>query len=423
MTRQKPIHSPDARLAAVIGIFTLVAACAASSGASIGNPKPSPANPVSGGSSGIVFDRARFSQMLQTIDRGKNGDELQHLFFGRRVNEPLTRADAYKLVRAALTPEKTGSRRWFLLESLAGYAAFRTDGLDHQEGYDLYARLLPRLPDAQAVGLRGWGCIALYDFISSLSGEYGIAHQDGPEDSRWQVPLALQEQIALIRSGQPTINRIDWAGVETDSGSERACAKIAQAALDEPDLPRSFALLVTTGEVLATTSPRRSLNLLRQAAPFIHEASAPDAAYYYGGLSAALERAGDWSGAIGAQEGLVRLSGRGTAARVALPSNQGHSSLQHSSRGPGVSIGQRGRDRSDAGDSDAWDGLRQSETRRAPGRHRAALELSVSPTNPYAATRVERTALPRATLRAPRGQGCRQSCAGFCDAASDPVRG
>ena len=259
-----------------------------------------------------TFDKARVLGMIREVDRGRNAVQLQYRYFGGRRPEPFDRAAAYQVVKTAAEREAVGCRRWFLLEGVTAYAAFRTKGVDTQEGYDAYARLIPRLSGARPAGLTDWADLVVYDFVSTTVGIYS-ERESGPQDSRWLVPRALRTHLDLARSGEEIINRIDWAGAIERSCSAEECFNALKSALDDPKFPRCFALLFTAAQVLSKSDPPRSLKMLRQAVTFTREASSRDAVYCYGALSSAAQAAGDMAGAAEAQQSVVRLSGEGSA--------------------------------------------------------------------------------------------------------------
>lgn len=73
-----------------------------------------------------TFDRAEVQDLLDSIEKPRAASTLKHGYFARRGEPAFPFDQAFALVDAAIAKEPVGTKRWFKLENVRGYAIFKT---------------------------------------------------------------------------------------------------------------------------------------------------------------------------------------------------------------------------------------------------------------------------------------------------------
>src|SRR5258708_27995095 len=72
-----------------------------------------------------TFDEDTVRRLIRTVEQGHNATTLKIAYFGRRTTHPFPTTEGFELLKEALVKEPAGSRRWFALQMVRGFAGFR----------------------------------------------------------------------------------------------------------------------------------------------------------------------------------------------------------------------------------------------------------------------------------------------------------
>ena len=94
------------------------------------------------------FDRETVAQLRADIDKPYNASILKVGYFLRRGQPPLPTDEGFELLQSAAKAEPVGTKRWFLLQNLRAFAAFRVPGADTSQGLEAYQTIFEHAAEA-----------------------------------------------------------------------------------------------------------------------------------------------------------------------------------------------------------------------------------------------------------------------------------
>ena len=272
-------------------------------------PRPaSAADSASGPVAVEVFDRGTVTRMLWHIEEGHNSTLLKLGYFGSHRADDFPKDAGMQLLMGATDEADTGSPSWFRLKSLEAYAFFRMGEDWRQSAYDAYGEIFDRAAQGDdAVDLTEQ---AMFDLAETLPGMYGPRHfhsDAGP--AAIALLKALTLQLAFIKSGKGVRIGIPWADATSEVFGSAQFPKLMDSALNDPEMPRTFDLLMAAASVYRYSDPARAAALVEEAR---QKASPDDVAR----LSPTAEvdvlvAAGKWKDAAAAQDAIVHRTGKG----------------------------------------------------------------------------------------------------------------
>ena len=224
------------------------------------------------------LDGATLQKLLNTIEKPQIASALKVGYFGGRANaQSLPVADSFELLKAALKKEPVASKRWFWLQNVRGWAAFRCREISPDEGYLAYSELFAQAGKAKAAGTVYAPQTALIDYISTINGRMGLLAGEDGESLRYDERTAgvlVEAWTAYVSLLQQTDGR--WNGREPDwngaidrlSASDEFIAAVEKT-LDDPKTERTFTLMMAAAAVIGDKTPQRAFVLYVQAKPLL----------------------------------------------------------------------------------------------------------------------------------------------------------
>jgi hypothetical protein len=224
------------------------------------------------------FDRAHLQTQIDTIDQPGVASSVKIGYFGGRARNPeLPVADGFVLLKAALKKEPVASKRWFWLQNVRGWAAFRCKEISPDEGFAAYTQLFDQADQAKAAKEVLAPQQAVGEWVSSvvrrlrhLKSEDGTSLRD---DERMPKLLlkAWTAYVSLLTQTQGRWNgrEPDWKGTIEHAGATEEFTVAVEKALNDATVPKTFALLFGAIQVLRYDKPNRALELFAQAKPLL----------------------------------------------------------------------------------------------------------------------------------------------------------
>ena len=270
------------------------------------------------------FDRETVARLLVDIDKPYNASALKVGYFLRRGQPPLPVDEGFELLQAAALAEPVGTGKWFRLQNLRAFAAFRVPSADIAQGFEAYGAIFDHAADAATSGATYSLRQSIGEFVDSVPGkfnDFGLR-----KDERTKALLLRAWTAYAVALSQPmkgaVIDEPDWNRALVKSESLEAFVPAVEKVVADPKTPKSFGLLVAAAAVLAPTQPDKAIALWAQAKPLIPQtegkADINQAARLYFPLVDLLAARDDLPGAIVNQREFVALSGRGQARLLLL---------------------------------------------------------------------------------------------------------
>ena len=277
-----------------------------------------------------AFDRPLVERLIQAIDDAHNATILTHGYFGRRVAWQFPQREGYALLTGACGAIVDPTRRWFLLQSLRGYAAFRVGADIRREGYDAYDAVFSRPEDAEKAGAVDIVERAMFDYSFTMQGNYGVRQFRAEAKASDVLLRAFSAQLKFLKDAQLMRYDVPWARVmrATYAGGP-LFENPAEAALKDPGMPRTLALFVTVAGVLQRGQPKRALAVLLSARSLLTGQNPVDVVSFEEHLFETARDAGDGKSAIEAQREIFRITGHGQARLAVLYRSAGDSKSYH----------------------------------------------------------------------------------------------
>lgn len=318
--------SPSNKLVLLLGCsFCICVANALPSIAEDSTPKIRPARPQMPAS----FDRATVAQLLADIDGPRNASILKVGYFLRRGQPALPTDEGFELLQAAAQTELVGTKRWFLLQNLRAFAAFRVPNIDTDQGFEAYQAIFDHAGDAAGAKADYQLRQSVLEFVDSVSGKLNDLGLRKAEQTK---ALLLQAWTAYATALSSPLNGAalaepDWTRALEKSESLEAFVPAVEKVIADPAVPKSFGLLMAAASVLAPKDPARAIALWEQAKPLIPQregrADLDQAARLYQALVDALVARGRLPDAITNQQQFVQLTGRGQGRLLLLTRQSG----------------------------------------------------------------------------------------------------
>lgn len=220
------------------------------------------------------LDTPTLKNLLDTIDQPNVASALKVSYFGGRANaQSLPVSEGLKLLKAAIAAEPVASKRWFWLQNVRGWAAFRCKEISPDEGFAAYSELFAQANKAKAAGTVYAPQTALIDWIATINGRMGSLTGADGESLRYDertTGVLLEAWSAYVSLLQQTEGR--WNGREPDwsraferAGASDELLAAIEKTLADPAAPKTFTLLHSAATALRSEKPQRALELFAQA--------------------------------------------------------------------------------------------------------------------------------------------------------------
>lgn len=281
------------------------------------SPKPNLNRPLLPSS----FDRTAVQGLLDGIDEPRAASTLKRGYFARRDEPDFPFDQALSLVSEAIAKEPVGSKRWFELQNVRGYAILRSKVSTPQEGISTYSAIFDAADKAVASD-------ALYPLrisIAEYAGYIGDPNKKDELQGEPQVKVTLLKawNAYALTAALPMKGRTappNFTRAFAVFGSDDDTLATVVKTLSDPKTPRSFELLVAGAALVAPKKPEQALAWLKDAKPLLPSSSTQDPALarltvnatarYYDLLVGILQSNNRLEEAIAAQrERIVRTGG------------------------------------------------------------------------------------------------------------------
>ena len=270
------------------------------------------------------FDRETVARLLADIDKPYNASALKVGYFLRRGQPPLPLDEGFELLQAAALAEPVGTNKWFRLQNLRAFAAFRVPGADTSQGLDAYQLLFEHASDAATSNAVYPLRQSINEFVEAVPGrfnDFGLRKDERVKALLLDAWTAYAVALNMPMKGA-VIDEPNWMRALEKSESLEAFVPAVEKVVADPKVPKSFGLLVAAAAVMAPTQPDKALALWQQAKPLIpreqNGADINQAARLYGPLVDLLVARDKLPDAIKNQREFVTLSGRGQARLLLL---------------------------------------------------------------------------------------------------------
>ena len=258
----------------------------------------------------LTFDRDAVIRMIENIDGDHNATLLRLLYFGSHEKHLFPKESALPLLRGAIEEADTGSRRWFLLETVEAYGLFRMGKETRAGAYDAYGAIFSQTQDAEKSGAVDAAEQAIHDYALTLQGMYGPKHFESEWGTAGEVlAKALQQHLSFIKAGEPVRADIPWTAAVKETFRPEQFPEIMDTALRDSGMPRTYELLVVAAAIYERKDPGRAAQLLVEASRMNEPGG--KAGIVAPAEVNALVAADRWKDAAAAQDILVKQTGKG----------------------------------------------------------------------------------------------------------------
>lgn len=267
------------------------------------------------------FDLATVQRLVDEVEKPHSATILRAGYFMRRGNTELPQSDGLALVKAAVDKEVIGTKRWFILQSLVGFASLRVPGASPQDGIAAYGVFFDHGGEAEKAG-------ASYELNQALN-EYSFSVIGRMNDLRLRTDPQVQqvllkawsayvETLSEQKPEQARGREPDWCVAIAKSDSQELFLPYVEKALDDLKVPKTYGFLKAAAGVLAQVKAQRAIELLQQAGPLLPVGDAEEAADFFSSLTDLLAQEQRLPEAIKAQQEYVKQWGRGQAKLAML---------------------------------------------------------------------------------------------------------
>lgn len=279
-----------------------------------------------------TFDRAMVEDLLANVDAPRNASILKVGYFLRRGGgaDALPVLEGFALLNAAAEKEPVGTRRWFLLQSLRGFAAFRTPGVAPSQGYEAYNVIFEYAAEAEhgnaVYPLRQ----AIAEYVGIVAGKFngmGLTFGERTEKTlvaAWNANLLA---LAMPLPGKSRAPEPPWREAIQEAEVEKTFLPLVEKMVADPAAPKNFTLLSAAASVEAKEHPEKALDLLKKAQPLVPRVQGKldgnEADHLYGTWVDLLEAQKKLDDAVAVQQERIDVLGDGQAKLLLLYREQG----------------------------------------------------------------------------------------------------
>ena len=256
---------------------------------------------------------------MTDIEEKNSFNLLRAGFFTRRIEHPLSRFEGYEIVKDAVEAETVGSRRWFVLQSLRAYAAFRSPGAG-SEGYEAYSSIFDQISQAPKAKAETIARLAIKDYVFTVNGKL---RDLGLQDSETTQQILLKAWGAYVQSlAWPNVQTLKtgsepaWAEAFRNAEMEKAALPLLEEALKQPG--QSYGILKTAVETYAELQPEKAQALLAPLKATLPTGDQREVEWFYQRQVDVLAQLNRWPEAIAAQKEKLKATGRGQARLAEL---------------------------------------------------------------------------------------------------------
>lgn len=270
-----------------------------------------------------TFDRATVQNLIDNVEAEHSATILRMGYF-LRSDAALPQKEGYVLLKSNAEKAVAGSKRWFLLKSLQGFAGLRVQGVPFEEGLAAYDAIFSRVPDAVKADATYTLRQAVRDYIFLLQGRLrlsGIASDSRAEKLLFKAWAIYLGNLAAPKGSDPLA--ILWIGVIDRLSLGDRFAPLVEEALNSATIPKSYSLFKIAAAIYIPLDSERAIEILQRAKPLLPPGDAREAQWFYDTLVDALTVNERWIEAVKTQQERVQSTGHGQGKLAFLHLRQG----------------------------------------------------------------------------------------------------
>ena len=269
------------------------------------------------------FDKKTVQMLVDAIGIDHNASALKYGYFMRRGAPPLPQSAGYAIVAAALNKETVGTQRWFLLDSVRAFAAFRVSGVSPDDGFAAYGEIFSHAADAHKVKATNLLHQAIISYVFTVPGRF--AEMGLLSDSRTGSLLlkAWTVYTTSVVYDSPGLPDPPWTAAIQRTKSAKNFLPVMEKTLHDPAIPKTYVLLKTAAGVYHSSDPVHAIALLQQAEPRLPQ-DAGERHWYYSTLVGWLTDTGKFTQAIKVTRAGIKVTGQGLGTLAVLQLKNGN---------------------------------------------------------------------------------------------------
>ena len=301
------------RLLAAVFAAAVAAYCASTAGHCAPPPSSPPARVQAAPAplAGAPFDAAAVRRLIAGIDRAENARALKYQYFLVKTPQPLSRTDGLVLVKSAFGTSEPGTRRWFSLASVVGFAGLQLTWETQYDGYHAYAALLARSNDAERAGAEDVLETAVSELVTAL-GETRVQREpDFQGDGQSLAVTAASVYLRMVAAGRWHGATPPWSPVTKSVLDPSDVGDVVTKMLAEPGVAQTYDLLRAAAVIYQYTDPDKAIVYFGRAMALLPAGKPEEAAWLYRSYANVLWENGLAEDAASVQQELVSQTGRG----------------------------------------------------------------------------------------------------------------
>lgn len=240
-----------------------------------------------------VYDRTAVKLLIEQVEKPSAMTALKIGYFMRRTRHPLPIQEGFSLIKNAASQEKRGTKRWFSLNSIVGFAAFRLPQPALSDGFTAYNSIFDEASKAIAIGSEYPLRKAMDEFALDALGLFSTQSLIN-SDPRVRVTFikawkayAIYAQLAGIGvdgKDKFKLSEPKWGHVLGNLGVWPEIVKATETLLKNPRLPQTYQIFTTSAYIIETVDHDRGITLLRAAEKLLPQDDSQEVHEYYGAL-------------------------------------------------------------------------------------------------------------------------------------------
>jgi tetratricopeptide (TPR) repeat protein len=230
------------------------------------------------------FDKEIVERLLTTVNEDQNAIILKIGYFLRRGSvHPLPPHEGYKLLKHYVEAETIGSKRWFFLQSVRGFAGLHLARDTHSDGMQAYEALFATASKSIPPGAESIVDRSIFEFVFTYPSEFGSQGGDSRTYASKTLLSALAVHTARLNSAanHPGIRLGYWSQAISMTTAPDDFIKVVTKAIAETDNSPSYMILATAAEIYQLHNVERAIAMLRQAKPLLTKDNTAQISDYY----------------------------------------------------------------------------------------------------------------------------------------------
>ncbi len=212
------------------------------------------------------FNEKTIKALIRGIDKPRNATSLKIGYFALRDESAFPLRKGWELLRVACTREKVASKRWFILQNVKAFAAFRLKFTNKKDGFVAYAQIFEHAQEAEPAHASYYLRQAINEYVNSIPVSFD--QFDANKDENSISGLSEAWVAYVISERQPSPSRYllpDWPSAFDSAGCPVGLSAIAEKQLANKQNRLTFGVLSSAGEIFSFDKPDRAIQVLLSA--------------------------------------------------------------------------------------------------------------------------------------------------------------